>query len=128
MKKGFTLIELLVVVLIISILAAIAVPQYQKAVKKSRATEAIMNLKTIMNAQQIFHLANATYTPNVEDLDIQINSDNYNYYCLTDGSNIVYCYARPQISTGYYFQHVGRALYCRGNQQACSFIFKAPFQ
>ncbi len=49
--KGFTLIELLVVVLIVGILSAVALPQYKKTVEKSRAAEALVNGKAIVEAQ-----------------------------------------------------------------------------
>ena len=57
-SAGFTLIELLVVVLIIGILAAVAVPQYTKAVEKSRLVEPMTIINSLEKAIPVYLLAN----------------------------------------------------------------------
>jgi prepilin-type N-terminal cleavage/methylation domain-containing protein len=72
---GFTLIELLVVVLIIGILAAIALPQYNYAVLESRYTARFPQMRSMAEAIKMYRLINGKDPVNIEDLDITPSSD-----------------------------------------------------
>ncbi len=61
-QKGFTLIELMITVAIISILAAIAVPQYQAYVLKARTTEATSALASLHVRMEQLYQDNRSYS------------------------------------------------------------------
>ena len=73
-NQAFTLIELLVVVLIIGILAAVALPQYQKAVEKSRATQLMTSVKSLSEAQEVYHMSSGNWATSYDELDISFDN------------------------------------------------------
>ena len=80
MKQGFTLIELMVVVLIIGILSSIALPQYEKAIAKARAAEALTTTKNILDAMAIYVTTYRTCPRSLSELDVQVPSRTKNWY------------------------------------------------
>lgn len=58
---GFSLIELMTVILIIGVLAAIAIPNYTKYVRKSRTAEAEANVNSIGQYEEQYYSENNRY-------------------------------------------------------------------
>lgn len=126
MKKGFTLIELLAVVLMVSILSAIAVPQYRRSVARSRVAEAKQNLPAIYDAAERWRMEHPGETlSSFKMLDVtlkgKINSSSaaywetptfkYNYQSST-GAN-----ATAEMLMGKY---VGTKVHYNGSAYSCT--------
>ena len=63
-RGGFTLVEIMIVVAIIALLAAIAVPGFLRARKRSQASRIINDLRLIDSAVDAYAIENAKSTGN----------------------------------------------------------------
>lgn len=68
--KGFTLIELMLVILIIGILAAIAMPQYDDYVTRTNRTAAQQYMLELASAEQQYLLDSRSYTATIANLGV----------------------------------------------------------
>ena len=79
---GFTLIELLVVVLIIGILAAMTLPEYQRATELSRVGAALAFSRSVRDAVDRYYMAHGHFPATPEVLDIGVKSCPKYFSCL----------------------------------------------
>ena len=103
-NRAFTLIELLVIVLIIGILAAIALPQYQKAVMRTRYATLKNVVRSIADAEEVYYLANDKYSVDFEELDVEMpggkldNSTADHYYYGWGICYVAYTENQPEVA------------------------------
>lgn len=118
-QQGFTLVELLIVVIILGILAAVVIPQFNSAANESREAAVASNLATIRQAIEMYKVQHNDSLPtaaivneliNTTDLDGTVQADGSGAYgpylrnsfpaSPVDGSNVVTTGAPPAAADG----------------------------
>ena len=117
-RSGFSLLELLVVILIIGVLAAVALPQYQKAVIKSRITQIIPLIRAVVDAQDIYYIVNNKYAESFNDLAIDFNCPadwtcvmGINVWHGNKANKVEAYYKTETLGVNYYYDYSSNILY-----------------
>ena len=116
--------------LIIGILAAVALPQYNKAVIKTRYTNLKTLVRAVANAEETYYLANNSYTNSFDELDVQMQTPlsstdenerlTYLYswgYCFLQSASMIMCKSHSaNMRYGIWFNH---SAYAKAGKQQC---------
>ena len=106
MKQGFTLIELLVVVLIIGILAAVAVPQYQRAVAHTQISNFRTLVMSLEKSVQSYYAENSSWPTSFAQLDLSLPANLTTKYTATNlecfSNADLFCCIRPPKPSAHY--------------------------
>ncbi|EPX64783.1 type IV pilus subunit [Cystobacter fuscus DSM 2262] len=88
--RGFSIIEFLIVVALLSILAAVALPNFNRFQTNARQGEAKANLKSWFSAQRAYHQENSNYSENVQTVGFLPERGNrYAYYFGSSGMSCI---------------------------------------
>jgi len=98
---GFTLMELLTVMVVVSILAAIAVPTYQSQMRHSRRTEAKTAVMDLAAREEKYFSLNNTYTASPANLGYVAASSTAGFPQLTNTGyyNLNVCLGTATVTT-----------------------------
>ncbi|MDH5206715.1 MAG: prepilin-type N-terminal cleavage/methylation domain-containing protein [Hylemonella sp.] len=82
-QRGFTLVEMLITVAIIGILAAIAIPSYNKYIVRAKRSAAQSFMLSVANKQEQYLLDRRTYAADLAALNMTVPADVAQNYTIT---------------------------------------------
>ncbi|MDT7836349.1 type IV pilin protein [Aquabacterium sp. OR-4] len=88
-RRGFTLIEMLITLAVVAILATVAWPTYQNAVRKGRRADAMAAIAQVMQAQERWRSERTSYKTDMSGLlpnNRTVSADGHYAISLADGS------------------------------------------